>query len=94
MPWSTEYAAYFSKHDNKIISHGKPIFSIEEKIFTTDGNLITLVTDKYPLYDDNKVVIGIVGISSDPYDRDLNNQIYLENIIERIPYYIFWKNTN
>jgi PAS domain S-box-containing protein len=33
-------------------------------------------------------------MSTDIYDQQLNSQTYLENIIEIIPYFIFWKNVD
>lgn len=92
LPWNKNLADYFSKNDNEILLTGTPKLEQEEYILNSDGNLIGIVTSKFPLRDDNENIIGIIGISFDIAEYNSTNQIYLENIIGRIPYYIFWKN--
>lgn len=94
MDWPKHYKDYFKKHDPNIVNKGKPIFSIQKNILAADGNVITLVTDKYPIYGDDHTITGILGISNTIFDPEISSQTYLQNIIEIIPYYVFWKNAN
>jgi PAS domain S-box-containing protein len=92
--WPKHHKDYFSQHDTDIISSGKPVFSIQKNILASGGNIVTIITDKYPIYGNDKNIIGVLGISSSIYDQQFNSQVYLHNIMEIIPYYIFWKNAN
>src|SRR5262249_2768792 len=92
--WPKHYKDYFSKNDAEIVSSGKPVFSMQRNILASDGNIVTIITDKYPIYAGNKEIVGILGISNTIYEQQFTSQTYLHNIIEIIPYYIFWKNAD
>ncbi len=94
MDWPKHYKEYFTQHDHSIISSGKPVFSIQRNILASDASIVTVITDKYPIYDENKNIIGVLGISSSIYDQQFTSQTYLQNLIEIIPYFIFWKNSD
>ncbi|HEX4044233.1 MAG TPA: PAS domain-containing protein [Gammaproteobacteria bacterium] len=89
---SNKYKKYFNQYDREIVLHGKPILAIQSTLSISDNESLKISINKYPIYDDNHKIIGILGISSDASGENYNNQVYLENIIERIPYFIFWKN--
>lgn len=95
MGWPKHYKDYFSQHDYDIISSGMPKYSIQKNILAASNHqIVTIITDKYPIYDENNHIAGILGISSTIYDQQLTSQTYLQNIIEIIPFFIFWKNSN
>lgn len=94
MHWPKHYKDCFSQQDQMVIDSGKPVFSQQKNIVASDHNIVTIITDKYPLYDKDTQIIGVLGISSTVYDQQFNSQTYLQNIIEIIPYYIFWKDAN
>lgn len=94
MPWSKQYKEYFSEYDQDIIDLGKPVFAIQKNILLPNKKKVTIITDKYPLYDKENKRIGVLGIATTIYDQQVNSQTYLENIIEILPYFIFWKNIN
>lgn len=92
LPWNKNLADYFRKYDSEILTTGMPKLEQEEYILNNDEHLIGIVTSKFPLRDEKENIIGIIGIAFDIAEYNSANQIYLENIIGRIPYYIFWKN--
>lgn len=85
---------YLSKFDLLVIQTEQPQYKIEANFSQENSCLMTLVTDKYPLYDDFHNLIGILCLSTIEDERQTNVQTYLENIIASVPYYIFWKNAN
>jgi PAS domain S-box-containing protein len=94
LPWSSEYINYFKKYDKEVLLLDNTISAIHGDILIQDSQgVFTITTNKFPIHDDEGNVVGVLGLSSEVRSQELNNQIYLENIIERIPYYIFWKNT-
>jgi len=61
MPWSREEADFFQKIDREVMNSGKPQLNFEEQQTIKNGETRWLSTSKMPLFDDNKVVIGILG---------------------------------
>jgi len=61
MPWSREEADFFQKIDREVMNSGKPQLNFEEPQTIENGETRWLSTSKMPLFDDNKVVIGILG---------------------------------
>lgn len=57
----------FRKIDEKIITEGKKIEA--EEIIIKHGEKTVVLSKKIPLYDDNKNIIGLLGISFDISDR-------------------------
>lgn len=94
LPWPEHCKEYFSSGDDEIISGGKPKFDIQGSILSQEKAIITIITDKFPIHNENGEIIGILGISTDMFDQQYTSRTYLENLIEIIPYYIFWKNTD
>jgi len=64
LPWKEEGKAY-REDDNLIISTEKPKLYFEETQTTKQGKEITLLTSKFPLYDDKNKLSGILGIYTD-----------------------------
>lgn len=91
---SQQKREYLSKFDFLILKTEQAHYSIEERFSQEDGSIITVITDKHPIYDDKHNLIGILCLSSVENDKDSTAQAYLENIIASVPYYIFWKNSN
>lgn len=70
MPWPDE-AEGFRKDDYEVMQSGKPKLNIEQKQTTTAGDKIYLLTNKVPLFNKNKQVIGILGTYDDITERKL-----------------------
>lgn len=85
---------YLSKYDFLVLQTEQAYYNIEDSFLQVDGSMITLLTDKHPLYDDEHNLIGVLCLSSIEDDQNSNVQTYLENIIASVPYYIFWKNSH
>ncbi len=56
-----EQADLYRNDDLDVIRSGKPKFNIEESQSTPDGNTITLLTNKVPLFTSNGKISGILG---------------------------------
>lgn len=91
---SSSHQEYLSRFDELVIQTEQSQYAIEEQFSQTDGSIIKLITDKHPLYDDNNNLMGILCLTSIEEDKHSTIQVYLENIITSVPYYIFWKNIN
>ena len=63
--WTKEEAEFFREVDKKVIKNNKPILNIEEPQQQLDGTVSTLLTSKVPLHNDQKEVIGLLGIYTD-----------------------------
>jgi len=61
MPWSKEEADFFIKIDKEVMSDAKSQLDFEERQTLKNGDKRWLKTSKVPLFDENKVVIGIIG---------------------------------
>jgi PAS domain S-box-containing protein len=60
-----ELADKFRRHEQTILSTGKPLIDHEEKGLDEHGNEIHLSTTRIPLYDEGGNIVGIVGIARD-----------------------------
>lgn len=63
MPWKDQ-ADLFKKNDQHVIRTGLPI-QAEEKIKLKSGELLTVLSNKIPLRNERKEIIGVLGISLD-----------------------------
>lgn len=78
-------AAEFMEADKMVLSSGKPVIDLEEKIIGHTNEVRWLLTSKIPLIENGKI-IGLVGISQDITDRknaelqlkELNNSLALQ----------------
>ncbi len=142
--WDARLVENYRKIDEEIIATGRPKLNMVDTIIDGTGNNRRLLSNKMPLFDKNKKIIGIVGISIDitqrieteeklnvhiqelvsnvdekktekekvyqslkNISREITGQIfdkhlapdqyvnrirnYYENIIEKMPCYVFWK---
>ncbi len=72
MPWLADSIDLWWKDSLEVVNTGKPKLNIEDKPFITpDGKEVFLLTSRVPLFDKDKNVIGILGISIDIADRKL-----------------------
>jgi PAS domain S-box-containing protein len=89
------------KTDQRIIQT-KVSEEIIETPILSNGAILTMLTRKSPLYDENNNVVGIVGVSIDITDRktkqELQNQLkarlYINNILQYTPVCVYWKDVN
>ncbi len=89
LAWPEAYQNLNYQSEQEVISTKIPKFSEEKHFLTENGTIVKFLIDTYPLYDQNNRVNGVLCISTDRQKSAV--EIYLENIIECIPYYIFWK---
>lgn len=71
-------AAEFMEADKKVLSSGKPVIDLEEKIIGHTKEVRWLLTSKIPLTENDKI-IGLIGISRDITDRK-NAEILLKEL--------------
>jgi PAS domain S-box-containing protein len=84
--------------DKRIMQTKVPEEIIENPILV-DGKSLLVLTRKSPIYDNKGKVIGIIGVSIDITDRrakegkenELKIQWNINNILQYIPAYIYWK---
>jgi len=70
LPWSKNEASSYIKDDQEVINSKLPKLNIEETLTLADGRVVTLSTNKIPLFFNNKV-IGILGIFHDITERKI-----------------------
>lgn len=95
-----ESAEKFRYHDNLAIKEGKSHINQEEVTYLDDGHKEIIETIKTPLYDDNGVILGTLGIARNITEliksqNKLNDsQRILNDVINTIPVRVFWKDLN
>ncbi|MFH0734882.1 MAG: PAS domain S-box protein [bacterium] len=62
--FNTSIAEKFIEQDKTVILTGKPLV-FEENIITSENNSKILLTTKSPVFNSNKKIIGIIGVSRD-----------------------------
>jgi len=82
LPWGKYEGDSYIKDDKEIINNKCPKLNIEETQTLADGRVITLLTNKIPLFNNNEVV-GILAIFHDITERKIIEQ-QLVNAKERI----------
>jgi len=95
-----DLADFFRKNDKIARDAGKSSVNEEELTFASDGHKEFLETIKTPIYDSNKGIIGVLGISRNITERKLAEQKNIESlqiiegIINTINVRVFWKDKN
>ncbi|MDF1758634.1 MAG: ATP-binding protein [Legionellaceae bacterium] len=69
MPWGKNQAELYITDDKEVIANKKPKLNIEEKLTSSDGSEIFLLTNKMPLISSTGKVMGILGIFYDISER-------------------------
>jgi PAS domain S-box-containing protein len=57
-----------------VINTGMPIIDREEYFYTKEGNVVWMLTSKYPLYDSNGKMLGLFGSGHDITNRKISEQ--------------------
>lgn len=65
LPWGKHEGDLYRQDDQEVMLNKKPKLGIEESQTLADGNVITLLTNKIPLFSKRDVVVGILGIFQD-----------------------------
>lgn len=86
-------SSYFSRGDNEVLQTQHAKLAIKETFMVAEKMPVILVTDKHPLFDETMGVVGILGLASLKQSSSAT-QIYLETIIDSVPYTIFWKDVD
>lgn len=90
LPCSAQLKKLLCEADDQIYSKQKDHVSYQQTLLLANHQKFHIQLDKYGCPQENEAV-GIFGIFSQLKAVQQPEQLYLENIIERIPYYIFWK---
>ena len=69
LPWGKHQADLYRKDDQEIIVSKKPKMAIEESQTLENGKMITLLTNKIPLFSKKSHVVGVLGIYQDITSR-------------------------
>ena len=70
LPWGKHEADQYRKDDQEVMQNKKPKLDIEETQTLSDGRVLTLLTNKIPLfYKDTKEIVGVLCIFHDITDR-------------------------
>ncbi len=68
--WTEGQAQSFKKDDMEVINSGKPKINVEEpSLYDESGKPVFYVSTRVPLFDQNKNVLGVIGISVDITER-------------------------
>lgn len=78
LPWAAFSADIYIAEDKTVISTGKPLEQKEVPLVTAQNNEIIVLVSKTPLFDDDKRVIGVLGIYMDITDRKKIEQELIE----------------
>ena len=71
LPWDQDQAMSFRDMDKRVMDSGQPEYHILETQLQADGKLAWLDTNKIPLADPDKRIIGILGTFEDITERKL-----------------------
>jgi diguanylate cyclase (GGDEF)-like protein/hemerythrin-like metal-binding protein/PAS domain S-box-containing protein len=71
LPWKKEEADFFRKCDRRVMDSGSPEFHIIEQVLYADGTQAWVNTNKVPLLDSERNVVGILGTYEDITSRKL-----------------------
>ena len=63
-----DVARIFEAHDHEVLETGQPVLNVEQPSVGQDGNPVTVLTTKIPLFDDNGACVGLIGITRDITD--------------------------
>jgi len=95
-----EQADFFTANDRNAITAGKSVSNEEWVTFADDGHRALLDTIKTPMYDEDGVLVGVLGIGRDITDRKriedelINQRNLLTTIIESSSEAIFAKDAD
>lgn len=80
-----ELAVFFREHDRSAIQAGKPCMNEEEVTYASDRHSEILETIKTPIFDDQKKVIGVLGVGRDISERKrVENELAEEKELLRV----------
>ena len=72
-----EQAEMYFAEEEKLLKHAEEIIDIEEQYYDNEGNLCWLSSSKKVIYDDNKNIIGLFGLSKDITEKKkFENNLY------------------
>ncbi len=77
-----EHAEIYLKEQNLILNEGKIISGLEEPYYDNKGNLGWVSTSKWPIYDKNNEIVGLIGMS-----RDITHTKEMEDELIRQAHY-------
>jgi PAS domain S-box-containing protein len=83
--WSKERVEVLKRDDMNVLLSGEAIYDAEEPpVFANNGKIVHYLSSRIPLFNENKEVIGLVGILTDVSERK-NMEEQLKKIKEQLP---------
>ncbi|MBN1499875.1 MAG: PocR ligand-binding domain-containing protein [Spirochaetes bacterium] len=82
-PWSENDISAYRADDNFVIQNAEPRLHIIEEVQSADGNRIWAETNKFPLFDGEGNVYGMLGVYDDISERKLNQEITENLLLEK-----------
>ncbi len=80
--WESELAQSFYKDDMEVIKTGLPKLNVEEApLYDHDGNLLYYLSNRFPLFDDEHNIVGVVGTSVDITSHKEAESLRLQNAV-------------
>ena len=81
--WTDEQALAFRKIDLEVMETGKKRLNIESPVYyDKQGNEIYYLSSRIPLYDDNKNVVGVLGLAVDITDQKKRQKLLFDEKIK------------
>ena len=65
LPWGEHEGHLYRKDDQEVMQSKLPKLNIEESQTLSDGRVITLLTNKIPLFSKQNAIVGVLGIFHD-----------------------------
>ncbi len=78
LAWTREQAEFFRAVDRKVMDSGKPEYHIIEPQLQANGKHAWLDTSKIPMFDEDGVVVGILGTFEDITERKVAEEALRE----------------
>ena len=89
-----EIAKIIIKNNLKVMK-SKKVIIFEEKFISKNGSINYFLSKKSPILDENKKVIGIIGISSNISKQKKESKFNIDlilNLISHMPGHVYWQN--
>jgi len=79
LPWNSSEAPSYRADDSQVMSSMVPKLHIEETQHRSDGQIRWIDTSKIPLFDSDKQVIGVLGVSTDTTEKKRQESHTVDN---------------
>ncbi|MEM7033066.1 MAG: PAS domain-containing protein [Chloroflexota bacterium] len=89
LPWTEEEMKLYRRTDRQILDSGQPLLNMIRTQHRADDQNMTIESSKFPLFDDEQNVIGILGVYQDITERNraeqelLTYREHLEDLVDK-----------